>query len=92
MASRGKRYKEVAGLLERDARYEPERAIQIAKQTANARFDETIELHLRTGADPRYADQMVRGIAGLAARSRQDCEGTRLLSGRGGDRRPRRGR
>ena len=65
MASRGKRYKEVAGLLERDARYEPERAIQMAKQTANARFDETIELHLRTGADPRYADQMVRGIAVL---------------------------
>ena len=42
MASRGKRYKEVAGLLERDARYEPERAIQMAKQTANARFDETL--------------------------------------------------
>ena len=65
MASRGKRYKEVAGLLERDTRYEPERAIQMAKQTASARFDETIELHLRTGADPRYADQMVRGIAVL---------------------------
>ena len=65
MASRGKRYKEAAGQLERDSRYEPERAIQIAKQTASAKFDETIELHLRTGADPRYADQMVRGIAVL---------------------------
>ena len=65
MASRGKRYKEVAGLLERDTRYEPEQAIQITKQTASAKFDETIELHLRTGADPRYADQMVRGIAVL---------------------------
>ena len=65
MASRGKRYKEAVGQLERDSRYEPERAIQIAKQTASAKFDETIELHLRTGADPRYADQMVRGIAVL---------------------------
>ena len=65
MASRGKRYREAAGLLERDARYEPERAIQMTKQTASAKFDETIELHLRTGADPRYADQMVRGIAVL---------------------------
>jgi large subunit ribosomal protein L1 len=65
MASRGKRYKDAAGQLERDTRYEPERAIQIAKQTASAKFDETIELHLRTGADPRYADQMVRGIAVL---------------------------
>jgi large subunit ribosomal protein L1 len=37
----------------------------MAKQTAKAKFDETIELHLRTGADPRYADQMVRGIAVL---------------------------
>jgi large subunit ribosomal protein L1 len=65
MASRGKRYKEAAGLLEREARYEPEQAVQMAKQTAKAKFDETIELHLRTGADPRYADQMVRGIAVL---------------------------
>ena len=65
MASRGKRYREAAGLLERDARYEPERAIQMTKQPASAKFDETIELHLRTGADPRYADQMVRGIAVL---------------------------
>ena len=65
MASRGKRYKEAVGQLERESRYEPERAIQIAKQTASAKFDETIELHLRTGADPRHADQMVRGIAVL---------------------------
>jgi large subunit ribosomal protein L1 len=65
MVSRGKRYKEAAGLLERDTRYEPVHAIQMAKQTASAKFDETIELHLRTGADPRHADQMVRGIAVL---------------------------
>lgn len=51
--------------MEREARYEPEQAVQMAKQTAKAKFDETIELHLRTGADPRYADQMVRGIAVL---------------------------
>ena len=65
MASRGKRYKEASGILERETRFEPEQAVHMAKQTATAKFDETIELHLRTGADPRYADQMVRGIAVL---------------------------
>ena len=65
MATRGKRYNEAVGLLDRDARYAPQEAIDLTKQTAKAKFDETIELHLRTGADPRYADQMVRGVAVL---------------------------
>ncbi len=65
MATRGKRYNEAVGLLDRDARYTPQEAVEIAKKTANAKFDETIELHIRTGADPRYADQMVRGVAVL---------------------------
>ena len=64
-SAKGKRYNQALGALDRDARYEPQQAIEVTKKTANARFDETIELHLRTGADPRYADQMVRGVAVL---------------------------
>ena len=63
--ARGKRYKEAVGLIDGDAAYAPAEAIDLTKKTAKAKFDETIELHLRTGADPRYADQMVRGVAVL---------------------------
>ena len=65
MTTRGKRYNEAVGLLERDTQYGPEEAVELSKKTASAKFDETIELHIRTGADPRYADQMVRGVAVL---------------------------
>jgi large subunit ribosomal protein L1 len=65
MATRGKRYNDAVGLLERDSSYSPEEAVDLSKKTASAKFDETIELHIRTGADPRYADQMVRGVAVL---------------------------
>jgi large subunit ribosomal protein L1 len=65
MATRGKRYNNAVGLLEPDSSYSPEEAVDLSKKTASAKFDETIELHIRTGADPRYADQMVRGVAVL---------------------------
>jgi large subunit ribosomal protein L1 len=65
MTSNGKRYTAAVGLLEEDREYEPQEAIALAKQTATAKFDETVELHLRTGADPRQADQLVRGVAVL---------------------------
>ena len=65
MATRGKRYNDAVGLLDPDARYTPQEAVELTKKTAKAKFDETIELHIRTGADPRYADQMVRGVAVL---------------------------
>ncbi len=65
MAKKGKKYMQAAALLDEDARYDPESAIDLAKKTAVANFDETIELHLRTGADGRHADQMVRGVAVL---------------------------
>ena len=61
----GKRYAAAAALVERDRQYEPGEALDLVKQTASAGFDETIELHLRTGADPRHADQLVRGVATL---------------------------
>ena len=65
MASRSKRYKEAASLLDEDTQYAPPEAIDLTKKTARAKFDETIELHLRMGSDPRHADQMVRGVAVL---------------------------
>lgn len=65
MASRSKRYKEAASLLNEDTQYAPPEAIDLAKKTARAKFDETIELHLRTGGDTRHADQTVRGVAVL---------------------------
>ncbi len=62
MPKHGKRYVEAASLIEKDRGYEPSEAIALAKESASAKFDETVELHIRTGADPRHADQMVRGV------------------------------
>ena len=62
MPKHGKRYREATSLIEKDRGYEPSEAIALAKESASAKFDETVELHIRTGADPRHADQMVRGV------------------------------
>src|SRR5712691_8656776 len=58
---RGKKYLEAAKLVEKDKPYPPEEAISLARQTHYTKFDETVELHLRTGLDPRHADQQLRG-------------------------------
>ncbi|MBM4401443.1 MAG: 50S ribosomal protein L1, partial [Crenarchaeota archaeon] len=63
MANRGKKYKEAVKIVERERTYQPREAIESAKKAAFAGFDETVELHLRMGVDPRSADQQVRGIA-----------------------------
>jgi len=63
MAERGKKYREAASLIENDKAYSPEEAVELAKKTAPAKFDETLELHLRMGVDPRNATQQVRGVA-----------------------------
>jgi large subunit ribosomal protein L1 len=63
MATRGKKFKEASKLVERNKTYEPKEAIAIAKKVAYAKFDETVELHLKMGVDPRAADQQVRGTA-----------------------------
>ena len=55
MATHGKKYQEAAKLLDRIAAYHPREAIELAKQSAHAKFDETVELHLRMGIDPRNA-------------------------------------
>jgi large subunit ribosomal protein L1 len=65
MVKRGKRYSEALSIQEDDKEYEPLEAIDLAKKSATAKFDETVELHLRTNADPRQADQLVRGVAVL---------------------------
>ena len=63
MTSHGKRYKDAVALVDSDKEYQPNEAIALAKQLATAKFDETVELNLRTNADSRQSDQMVRGVA-----------------------------
>jgi large subunit ribosomal protein L1 len=63
MAIRGKKYQEVARLVDRSKAYDPKEAVELVKKTGYAGFDETVELHLRMGVDPRAADQQVRGTA-----------------------------
>jgi large subunit ribosomal protein L1 len=62
MARRGKNYLEAAKLLEPGRLYTPEEALELAKKTNFAKFDATVEVHMRTGLDPRHADQQVRGV------------------------------
>ena len=62
---RGKKYIEAAKLVDRTAQYEPAEAIALVKKAATAKFDETVELHLRTGCDGRHADQQIRGAVVL---------------------------
>lgn len=61
----GKKYTETAKQVDRAAFYEPAEAIALAKKTAVAKFDETIELHIRTGCDGRHAEQQIRGAVVL---------------------------
>ena len=63
MTRHGKKYQEAVKLLDRAKAYTPEEAVELAKKMASARFDETVELHLRMGVDPRNANQQVRGVA-----------------------------
>ena len=62
---RGKKYTEAAKLIDRAAQYDSEEAISLVKKTAVAKFDETVEAHIRLGVDGRHADQQVRGAVVL---------------------------
>lgn len=62
---KGKRYKEVAAMVDRQKTYEPREALELVQKTAKAKFDESIEMHLRLGVDSRHADQQVRGAVVL---------------------------
>ena len=61
----GKRYVEAAKLVDRSVQYDASEAVALIKKTAVAKFDETIELHIRTGLDGRHADQQIRGAVVL---------------------------
>lgn len=61
----GKKYNESAKLVDRANFYELEEAVALAKKTATAKFDETVEVHIRTGCDGRHADQQIRGAVVL---------------------------
>ena len=61
----GKKYVEAAKLIEKAKLYEADEAIALVKKSASAKFDETVELHIRTGCDSRHADQQIRGAVVL---------------------------
>ncbi|GGC54642.1 50S ribosomal protein L1 [Siccirubricoccus deserti] len=65
MAKQGKRLKAIYATLDRDAVVPLQQAIGLVKANAKAKFDETIEISMNLGIDPRHADQMVRGVVGL---------------------------
>ena len=62
---RGKKYLEAAKAVDRATLYDPMDAIKLVKECASAKFDETVEVHVRTGCDGRHADQQIRGAVVL---------------------------
>ncbi len=61
----GKKYQEAAKLVDRKIQYDPAEAVALVKKTATAKFDETVEVHIRTGCDGRHAEQQIRGAVVL---------------------------
>ncbi len=61
MAKKGKRYQEAAAKVDKSKFYSVDEAIALAKEIHPAKFDETVELHIKTGLDPRHAEQQIRG-------------------------------
>ena len=80
----GKKYAESAKLIDRAKLYDPEEALQLVCQTSKAKFDETIEIHIRLGVDSRHADQLVRGAVvlpngtGKTVRTLVFCKGDKV--------------
>jgi large subunit ribosomal protein L1 len=89
----GKKYQEASKLADRSKMYSAEEAIESAKKASYAEFDETVELHLKMGVDPRSADQQVRGVIllpnGLGKKTRvlvfTQGEGVKLAEEAGAD-------
>jgi len=93
MVKNGKKYRELAALVNPETAYQPQEAVDLVKKTARTKFDETVELHLRMGLDPKNAQQQVRGVAllphGLGKKVRvlvfAQGEAERIASGAGAD-------
>ena len=62
---RGKKYQDAAKLIDRSVQYDVAEAVSLVKKSATAKFDETVEVHIRLGVDGRHADQQVRGAVVL---------------------------
>jgi large subunit ribosomal protein L1 len=67
MPARGKHYEDAVKKVERDRLYTPEEAVALLREVSYVKFDPTVEVHIRTGVDPRHADQMIRGSVVLPA-------------------------
>jgi large subunit ribosomal protein L1 len=65
MPKHSKRFKAAQAKVDPQQQYSPEDAIRLVKENATAKFDETVEIHMRMGVDPRYAEQQVRGVVTL---------------------------
>lgn len=63
----GKRYRDGAATLQEDKLYSPKEAFELMKQTGRAKFDETVDVHMRLGIDPRHAEQQIRGVVVMPA-------------------------
>ena len=74
----GKKFADALKKFDRDFMYAPKEAVLHAKNTATAKFDESIDIVIRLGVDPRKADQMVRGTVGAACRHGQGRADRRL--------------
>ena len=61
MPKHGKKYQDAVKLIEKDRLYESKEAFDLVKKTGTAKFDETVEVAIKLGVDPRHADQQVRG-------------------------------
>ncbi len=93
MSRNGKKYEAAVQLVDKQKTYGPQEALELIKRAAYAKFDETVELHLRLGVDPRHADQQVRGVVllphGLGRRVRvlvfTQGEGVRIGEEAGAD-------
>jgi large subunit ribosomal protein L1 len=93
MAQRGKKYMAAAEKIDRTRQYEPDEAISLLKEISYTKFDETVELHIRTGLDTRHAEQQLRGTIvlphGLGKGQRvlvfAEGEGARLADQAGAD-------
>ena len=65
MPQHSRRYTNVLEKVDLERQYQPDEALDLVKDLSNAKFDETVEFHLRTNVDPRHADQMIRGVVGM---------------------------